>query len=232
MTGTSLKHPTISRGNRRTTFRSVDTRTGIRTRSDQSLTSGAFPSAVRVSPRAGKVVRPYGSQRDPHPNTAPGTLDALVLVTASGPSSGDVAAGCPTQTPPSQGAYGDGLTGLVRVGPLGTAPGMSKLVEVHFLEVVTRGESAVLALRWEATGPGGRPFPALDADMSLTPAGEHSTRLSLAGSTGLRTLLSARAWDRAVFHRMADATVGPRWPASRTFSPALRGRPAPCREPT
>jgi hypothetical protein len=35
---------------------------------------------------------------------------------------------------------------------------MSKLVEVHFLKVVTRGESAVLALRWEATGPGGRPF--------------------------------------------------------------------------
>jgi hypothetical protein len=36
---------------------------------------------------------------------------------------------------------------------------MSKLVEVHFLKVVTRGESAVLALRWEATGPGDRPFP-------------------------------------------------------------------------
>ena len=71
----------------------------------------------------------------------------------------------------SEGAYGDGLTGLVRAGPLGAVPGVSKLVEVHFLEVATRGESAVLALRWEATGPGGRLFPALDADMSLTPAG-------------------------------------------------------------
>jgi hypothetical protein len=59
---------------------------------------------------------------------------------------------------------------------------MSKLVEVLFLEVATRGESAVLALRWEATGPGGRLFPALDADMSLTPAGQHSTRLSLTGA--------------------------------------------------
>ena len=73
----------------------------------------------------------------------------------------------------SEGAYGDGLTGLVRVGPLGAAAGMSKPVEVHFLDVVTRGESAVLALRWEATGPGGRLFPALVADMSLTPAGQH-----------------------------------------------------------
>ena len=37
-------------------------------------------------------------------------------------------------TPVPEGAYGDGLTGLVRVGPLGAAAGMSKLVEVHFLE--------------------------------------------------------------------------------------------------
>jgi len=81
----------------------------------------------------------------------------------------------------SQGAYGDGLTGLVRVGPLGAVPGVSKLVKVHFLDVVTRGESAVLTLRWEATGPGGRLFPALDADIWLTPAGEHAARLSLAG---------------------------------------------------
>jgi hypothetical protein len=60
----------------------------------------------------------------------------------------------------SEGAYGAGLTGLVRAGPLGAAPGMSnpgmsKLVEVHVREVVTRGECAVLALRWQATGPGG-----------------------------------------------------------------------------
>ncbi len=49
-------------------------------------------------------------------------------------------------------AYGDGLTGLVRVGPLG---------EMRVRDVVTRGESAVLALRWQAAGPGGRLFPAL-----------------------------------------------------------------------
>ena len=34
----------------------------------------------------------------------------------------------------SQGAYGDGLTSLVRVGPLSDVPGMPKLVEVNFLE--------------------------------------------------------------------------------------------------
>ena len=107
----------------------------------------------------------------------------------------------------SEGAYGDGPTGLVRVGPLGAVPGMSKLVKVHFLEVATRDESGVLALRWEATGPGGRPFPALDADMSLTPAGEHSTRLSLAGVYRPPLAALGAGLGRAVFHRVADATV-------------------------
>ena len=119
-----------------------------------------------------------------------------------------------------------------RVGPLGAAPGMSKLVEVHFLKVVTRGESAVLALRWEATRPGRQAVPALDADMSLTLAGEHSTRLSLAGVYRPPLAALGAGLDRAVFHKVADATVGPCCPASRTFSPAPRSRPAPCRERT
>jgi len=57
----------------------------------------------------------------------------------------------------SERAYGDGLTGLVWVGPLGAVPGVSQLVQVHVRDVVTRGEGAVLALRWQAAGPGGRP---------------------------------------------------------------------------
>ena len=107
----------------------------------------------------------------------------------------------------SQAAYGDGLTGLARVGPLGEVPGMSKLVEVHVLDVVTRGESAVLALRWQATGPGGGLFPALDADIWLTPAGEHSARLSLAGVYRPPLGALGTGLDRAVFHRVADATA-------------------------
>ena len=81
----------------------------------------------------------------------------------------------------SQRAYDDGLTGLwswsAHWEPRRACPSWSR---VHFLEVATRGESAVLALPWEATGPGSRLFPALDADNWLIPAGEHSARLSLA----------------------------------------------------
>ena len=84
---------------------------------------------------------------------------------------------------------------------------MSKLAGVHVLDVATRGESAVLALRWEATGPGGRLFPALDADMSLTPAGQDSTRLSLAGAYRPPLAALGAGLDRAVVHEVADAMV-------------------------
>jgi carbon monoxide dehydrogenase subunit G len=126
----------------------------------------------------------------------------------------------------SEGAYDDGLTGLPRVGPLGAAPGMSTLVKVHFTEVVSRGESAVLALRWEAAGPDGGLFPALDADVSLTPAGEQSTRLSLAGAyrpplaalgagPGKPVLqLVADRTVRSLLARLADALARPQEPVS------------------
>ena len=132
----------------------------------------------------------------------------------------------------SEGTYGDCLTGLVWVGPVGAVPGVSKLVEVHFLEVATRGESAVLALRGEATGPGGRLFPALDAEMSLTPAGSIPPSYRWAGSTGLRSLPWARTSTGRSFTRWRTRRSGPCWPASRTFSARPRSRPAPCREPT
>ena len=90
------------------------------------------------------------------------------------------------------------------------------------------GESAVLALRWEATGPGGRLFPVLDADIRLTPAGEHSARLSLAGA--YRPPLAARGAgpDRAVVHEVADATVQSLLARVADVLGRPRSRPAPC----
>jgi hypothetical protein len=57
----------------------------------------------------------------------------------------------------SDAACSDGLTGLVRVSPLGAAPGLSKLVEVRLLDPVNRGDSALLALGSDRNGR--RPFP-------------------------------------------------------------------------
>ena len=63
----------------------------------------------------------------------------------------------------SEDAYGLALT---RVG----VAGVSKLVRVQVSELSWRDLSAGLALRWEATGPGGGLFPVLDADLKLAPS--------------------------------------------------------------
>ncbi len=107
----------------------------------------------------------------------------------------------------SEGAYDDGLAGLIRVGPVGDVPGISKLVRVRFREPVTRDDTAVLTLRWEATGYRGGLFPALDADVTLTAAGEQATRLTLAGAYRPPLAALGAGLDRAILHRVATATI-------------------------
>lgn len=101
-------------------------------------------------------------------------------------------------------SYQDGFTGLARVGP---AKGLSKLVRVHVGDAVTSSGSARLALRWEATGTGSALFPALDADIVLTPAGEHATDLVLAGVYRPPLGVLGATVDRAILNRVATATV-------------------------
>src|SRR5215471_5850997 len=79
----------------------------------------------------------------------------------------------------SEYAYGAGITGLVEAA--GLAAGMSRLVGVRAGDLKQTEGCARLWLRWEATGPGGTLFPALDADLTLSPAGENTTVLTLAG---------------------------------------------------
>jgi hypothetical protein len=101
-------------------------------------------------------------------------------------------------------AFGELDRGLARVGP---APGVSRLVEVRVRELVTRGQAAVLALRWEAAGPGGGLFPVLDADITMAPYGESGTLIALAGSYRPPLGLVGAALDRVVLHRVAAATM-------------------------
>src|SRR5437763_13160760 len=68
----------------------------------------------------------------------------------------------------SDDVYREEVSGLARVGPLGPAPGMSRLAEIRFQSLTVREDRAGLALRWEVRGPGGRLFPVLDADLTLT----------------------------------------------------------------
>ena len=122
----------------------------------------------------------------------------------------------------SKAAYDEGVCGMTRVGPPHAGLlGVSKLVKVEFGDVVSRADSASLPLRWEASGPGSALFPALDADITLNPDGDHATMLALTGvyrpplgSLGAmldRALLShvATATIRDFVGRLANALTGP-----------------------
>ena len=107
----------------------------------------------------------------------------------------------------SQQAYRDGITGLARAGPPDSAPGLPRLVQVHFQDLTVCDDQARLALRWEVAGPGGGLFPALDADLVLTPAGRHSTTLTLAAAYRAPPGTVGAGLDRAALRRVAAATI-------------------------
>jgi len=104
-------------------------------------------------------------------------------------------------------AYESARKGLARVGPRGDVPLISKLVEVRARDVVIHDGRAVLTLRWEATGPGGGLFPALDADITLTPAGDGASLLTLDGAYRPPLAALGTALDRVILHRVATSTV-------------------------
>jgi hypothetical protein len=119
---------------------------------------------------------------------------------------------CATLLSTSEDAYDHATAGLAKVG----LPGLSKLVRVQVRELTMTEGSAGLAIRWEATGPGGALFPVLDADITLTPAadavdaGDAGDRASLLAMAGVyRPPLGAlgQALDRAILHRVAVATI-------------------------
>lgn len=107
----------------------------------------------------------------------------------------------------SQAAYGDGVTGVTKVGPPGVWPELSKLVMIHVGDVTVHAGSASLPLRWEATGPGSGLFPALDADITVTPDGDEATELILTGVYRPPLGKLGALLDHAILSRVASATI-------------------------
>lgn len=103
----------------------------------------------------------------------------------------NLATGC-SLTGASRDAYGETITSLTRAGPVGATPGVSRLVSVSFVDPVMREGSATLGMRWNADGPGGGLFPALDANVILTADGEQASVLRL---TARRAGRPARCGD-------------------------------------
>lgn len=105
-------------------------------------------------------------------------------------------------------AYSEGLTGVLWAGSLPSVHHPAfKLVNVHSGDLVMRDDSAELAVRWEATGPDGIRFPALDADIILVPAGEAATLLQIIGVYRPPPGPPAAGLDRTILPGVAEATI-------------------------
>jgi hypothetical protein len=107
----------------------------------------------------------------------------------------------------SDDAYRELGSGVARVGPLGSVPGMSKLVAVRCSDMTVHERFASGAMRWEATGPGGGLFPVLDADVTLTKVGDHATILAVWGVYRPPFGGLGAGLDRVVLRRIAQATI-------------------------
>ncbi len=107
----------------------------------------------------------------------------------------------------SDAAYEGGADALLRVGPFGEWPGLSKLVRVRVMDPVRHGATMRAALRWEATGPAGDLFPVLDADVMLTPDGANGSQLGLVGSYRPPLGRAGAVLDKAIMGRVAMSTV-------------------------
>jgi hypothetical protein len=107
----------------------------------------------------------------------------------------------------SRRAYGAGLAGWIPVGPPGAESEAAALVRARFADPTADHSSARMPLRWEAIKPGGKPFPALDADLTLSPAGDQATTLMLIGVYRLPPGTKGNGLDQAVEGRIATTTI-------------------------
>lgn len=128
----------------------------------------------------------------------------------------------------SERVYHGGVEYLLRVGPVGAVPGASRLVRVRFAQPVHHDEVMWVALRWEASGAAGGLFPALDADIRLTPYGGHRTKVTLTGSYRPPLGTFGERLDRMLLHTVAKTTITT---LLARIAAALEGAPAQAAEP-
>ena len=111
----------------------------------------------------------------------------------------------------SERAFENGMKYLMRVRA-SRGPVVSKRVRVGVLPSREVGNTIVVPLRWEATGPAGRLFPALDANVELAHADQDSTQLTLIGCYDPPFGFIGEMIDRALLsvaaQRTAETLVG------------------------
>ena len=104
-------------------------------------------------------------------------------------------------------AYRDGTEAMLRVGPLGDVPALTKLVHVRFLDPAWSERGMTVGFRWEAAGGTTALFPVLDADLVLSPVSPGTCTLACSGVYRPPLGRVGAAADRAVMGRVAAATI-------------------------
>jgi hypothetical protein len=83
---------------------------------------------------------------------------------------------------------------------------IQRRVAIELGKPVTMPTKTVVPLRWQAAGAAGL-FPALDADLEIAPLGPHRTQLAMSARYTPPLGALGRAIDRALLHRVAEATL-------------------------
>ncbi len=89
---------------------------------------------------------------------------------------------------------------------LGEYPAVAKVVRLEVGEPVGEDETMLLPIVWKATGTPGL-FPRMEAEVVLAELGPVLTQLSLRGSYRPPLGPLGRVLDRALLHRVAEASV-------------------------
>lgn len=105
----------------------------------------------------------------------------------------------------SEVAYGEGITGLVKVA--GPAAGLTRLAGARLDHLAETHDCAHIAIRWDAIAADGKLFTALDADLMLVPAGDRSTALALAGAYRPQPGQGGAGLDRAAVRECAETAI-------------------------
>lgn len=99
---------------------------------------------------------------------------------------------------------GERLLAEVGFGPLGRR--VEKQVRIELGEAVRMSSKTVLPMSWRATGLRAL-FPVLEADIEVAALGPNKAQLSINGRYEPPLGALGRAIDRALMHRVAEATV-------------------------
>ena len=109
-------------------------------------------------------------------------------------------------TEESRRAAEKGASFLMRVGP-GGSRGFAKQVLVEVLPFDYVGRKVVLPLRWRPTGPAGRLFPSLEANLTISEVDGIGSLVSIVASYEPPLDAVGAGLDRILLSRAAGATL-------------------------